>query len=215
MITSAGKSSAVEDQFSFSMPLSIKIATYIKAPAVAYGGIIEARGDKNIANKNNKPTTIEVSPVRPPASTPAELSTSLVTGEQPKNVPNILALLSAFRALLSSSDCSSLLIKFALVATPSSVPVVSNKFTNKNDIIIVNIPRFNAPKISSFINVGAISGGYDTIPLNSIKPKKYAIKVVVKIPIIIAPVTFLTDKIEITNYSKSCSTLWIDRIVAS
>ena len=75
MITSAGKSSAVEDQFNFSMPLSIKIATYIRAPAVAYGGIIEARGDKNIANKNNKPTTIEVSPVRPPASTPAELST--------------------------------------------------------------------------------------------------------------------------------------------
>ena len=54
MITSAGKSSEVEDQFNFSMPLSIKIATYIKAPAVAYGGIIEARGDKNIANKNNK-----------------------------------------------------------------------------------------------------------------------------------------------------------------
>ena len=26
-----------------------------------------------IANKNNKPTTIEVSPVLPPASTPAEL----------------------------------------------------------------------------------------------------------------------------------------------
>ena len=59
MITSAGKSSAVEDQFNFSMPLSIKIATYMRAPAVAYGGIIEARGDKNkrrhIESRKNNP----------------------------------------------------------------------------------------------------------------------------------------------------------------
>ena len=48
-----------------------------------------------------------------------------------------------------------------------------------------------------FHDVGPISGGYDTRPLNSIKPIKYAIKVVIKIPIMIAPVTFLTDKIEI------------------
>tara|TARA_Y100001934_G_scaffold139730_1_gene168569 strand:+ start:805 stop:984 length:180 start_codon:yes stop_codon:yes gene_type:complete len=49
------------------------------------------------------------------------------------------------------------------------------------------------------MNTGAISGGYDTRPLNSIKPTNNAIKVVVKIPIIIAPVTLLKDKIEITR----------------
>ena len=75
MITSAGKSSIIFDQSSFSIPPSIRIATYINAPAVAYAGITVARGDKNIAKINRIPTTTAVNPVLPPASTPAELST--------------------------------------------------------------------------------------------------------------------------------------------
>ena len=75
IITSAGSNSTVDDQFNFSMPPSISIATYISAPEVAYAAIIAARGHKNIAKMNNAPTTIAVNPVLPPASTPAELST--------------------------------------------------------------------------------------------------------------------------------------------
>ena len=111
----------------------------------------------------------------------------------------MLALLSAFKALSRSLICPFSFTKFALVATPSKVPVVSNKFTKRKDIIIVIIPIFKAPKISNFIKVGAISGGRDTNPLNSINPKNKPINVVIKIPIIIAPGIFLTDKIEIAR----------------
>ena len=47
----------------------------MSAPEVAYAGTIAARGEKKIAKRNIKPTTTAVSPVLPPASTPAELST--------------------------------------------------------------------------------------------------------------------------------------------
>ena len=75
MIISAGSKSTILDQFSFSIPLSIKIATYSKAPAVAQAGTIRAIGDKKIDSKKNNPIKTVVRPVRPPASTPAELST--------------------------------------------------------------------------------------------------------------------------------------------
>ncbi len=42
---------------------------------MAYEGTILAKGDKKIENKNKKPIVIAVSPVRPPASMPDELST--------------------------------------------------------------------------------------------------------------------------------------------
>ena len=74
-ITKAGRSSVTWFQSSFSIPPNIKIATYIKAPAVAYAGIIDANGDKNIERINKNPTITAVRPVLPPASTPAELST--------------------------------------------------------------------------------------------------------------------------------------------
>ena len=75
IIIRAGSNSVKSDQSSFSIPLSINIATYIRAPAVAYAGTIAAKGEKKIATKNNAPTNIAVKPVLPPASTPAELST--------------------------------------------------------------------------------------------------------------------------------------------
>jgi len=75
IITKAGKRSLRLDQLSFSILLSIKIDTYISAPAVAYSGIIFASGAKKITIKNNVPTITAVNPVLPPDSTPAELST--------------------------------------------------------------------------------------------------------------------------------------------
>ena len=74
-IIKAGKSSALLDQSSLSIPPNIKIATYINAPAVAYAGTIDANGEKNIAIKKKRPIVMAVRPVLPPASTPAELST--------------------------------------------------------------------------------------------------------------------------------------------
>ena len=45
---SEGIISEESDQFNLSTSLSIRMATYISTPAVAYGGTISDKGDKNI-----------------------------------------------------------------------------------------------------------------------------------------------------------------------
>jgi hypothetical protein len=51
IIINAGNISVISDQSNLSISLSIRIAIYISAPAVAYGGMISARGEKKIDNK--------------------------------------------------------------------------------------------------------------------------------------------------------------------
>ena len=75
IIINAGSSSDVSDQFSFSIPLNINIATYISAPEVACAGMMLAKGEKKMAIKNKKPTVTEDNPVLPQDYTPAERST--------------------------------------------------------------------------------------------------------------------------------------------
>ena len=50
----------------------------------------------------------------------------------------------------------------------------------------VSILIFSAPKMSSFIRVGDMLGGDETIPLNLIRSVDIAIRVISNIPIIIA-----------------------------
>ena len=111
----------------------------------------------------------------------------------------MLALLSTFRALSRLDTLPSLSTNPALDATPSKVPVVSKRFTKRNDIITLIIAISKAPKISSFISVGASDGGYATTPWNSIKFNRRAAKVTPSTPIIIAPGTFLTARTEINK----------------
>ena len=54
MITRAGKSSVVSDQFSFSMPLIIRIDTKINAPAVSYARTNAASGEQKMETKNDQ-----------------------------------------------------------------------------------------------------------------------------------------------------------------
>ena len=52
-----------------------RVAMYIKAaPSISFGRLV-ANGEKNRHHKNRIPITSEVIPVRPPALTPAALST--------------------------------------------------------------------------------------------------------------------------------------------
>ena len=54
---------------------TISDPTMINAGAVAATGITPITGAITNANKNSPPVTIDVTPVRPPATTPAALST--------------------------------------------------------------------------------------------------------------------------------------------
>ena len=52
----------------------IRLPTMISAGAVAAAGIAPTTGATNSATTNSSPVTIAVTPVRPPAATPAALS---------------------------------------------------------------------------------------------------------------------------------------------
>ena len=106
-------------------------------------------------------------------------------------------MLSAFIALSRFCISPVFFINLALFATPNKVPVVSKKFTNKNEIITLIIATSKAPIISNFKKTGNGSGGSDIIPLNFINPENIAIEVIVNMPIIIDPEIFLKDKIVI------------------
>ena len=53
---------------------AISEPTIIRQGAVAAAGIAPMTGAISNANKNRRPVTIDVTPVRPPATTPAALS---------------------------------------------------------------------------------------------------------------------------------------------
>ena len=109
----------------------MKNPTISNAGAVANDGIAVKIGAKNIEIRKNIPATIAVNPVRPPAATPAEDSTNVVTVEVPNTAPAVVAIASANNAglipgrrLLSSNI-------LAFVLTPIKVPSVSNISTNR------------------------------------------------------------------------------------
>ena len=90
-----------------------------------------------MATRNRSPVTIEASPVLAPAPTPAELSTKVVVVEVPNTAPTDVAMASARSAGLILGSFSSLSNMSAFVATPISVPIVSNISTNKKAKMII------------------------------------------------------------------------------
>ena len=73
---------------------SIKNPTKINAGAVAKHGTAVNTGAKKIANKNMIAVTADARPVRPPAPTPAELSTYVVVVEVPITTPTSVPIVS-------------------------------------------------------------------------------------------------------------------------
>ncbi len=88
-------------------------------------GTIRAIGENNSDRAMHRAVTAEVSPVRPPAVTPAEDSTYVVTVLVPSIEPTTVPTASVVRAFLTCGRFPSLSSIFAFVATPISVPTVS------------------------------------------------------------------------------------------
>ena len=63
----------------------------ISAGAVANDGIAVKSGANNVEIRNKNPETTAVKPVRPPAATPEEDSTNVVTVEVPRTAPAVVA----------------------------------------------------------------------------------------------------------------------------
>ena len=67
---------------------------------MAFGGIALKNGNKNSVNTKNNPVKMDVSPVRPPSSTPLALSINEVVVETPNKLPPTVAIASASSVFL-------------------------------------------------------------------------------------------------------------------
>ena len=97
----------------------------ISAGAVANDGIAVKSGANNVEIRNKNPET--------PAATPEEDSTNVVTVEVPRTAPAVVATASAINAGLIPGSLPSSSSIPAFVLTPTKVPSVSNRSTNKKD----------------------------------------------------------------------------------
>ncbi|MNP03117.1 hypothetical protein D3C76_949920 [compost metagenome] len=105
----------------------------ISAADVAEPGINAAIGARNNDKRKHTPVVTAVRPVRPPAATPAELSTKAVVVEVPSIAPPVTATASTNIALPTRFlPSSGSFIIPARVAVPTNVPNVSNNSTKVN-----------------------------------------------------------------------------------
>ena len=105
---------------------NIKNPTMISAGAVAKDGIAVKIGANNVEIRNKNPETTAVKPVRPPAATPEEDSTNVVTVEVPRTAPAVVATASAINAGLIPGSLPSSSSIPAFVLTPTKVPSVTS-----------------------------------------------------------------------------------------
>ena len=74
--------------------------TIISTGAVPADGTEENSGARKSERINSTAVVKDVRPVLPPATTPAELSTKVVTVEVPNNAPTVVPIASANKACL-------------------------------------------------------------------------------------------------------------------
>ena len=121
---------------------------------MANDGIARKIGDRNSDSPKRIAVVTDVSPVLPPSDTPDALSTNVVVVDVPITAPTVVATASAISAplILGSFPFSSSMSAFA--DTPISVPIVSNKSTNRNANKMTIKFREKIPLKSSLQKIG-------------------------------------------------------------
>ena len=125
-----------EEKFFSSILISVMLEnirkpTMISAGAVAKEGIAVKTGAKNIESRKSTAVVSAVSPVLPPAATPAEDSTKVVVVDVPRTAPAEVATASDIKAGLIAGSFPSLSSISAFVLTPIIVPRVSKRSTKR------------------------------------------------------------------------------------
>ena len=134
--------------------LSMYRPTMISAGAVAKDGIARKIGDRNRDRPNKIAVVTAVSPVLPPSDTPEALSTKVVVVDVPRTAPAVVATASARRAPLIFGSLPSSSSMPALEDTPTRVPRVSKRSTNKNANRITRKSSENTQSNCSFAKIG-------------------------------------------------------------
>lgn len=171
----------------------IKAPTKIKIGAVAQFGTRVINGAKSNAKRNKIPQVTAVKPVRPPAPTPAALSTKAVMVLAPKRAPKLTPTASTVMALPSPGNLPSLgLAMPALVAVPIKVPMESNNSTKVKEKIMVTRPMLMALPISNWKKAALLKSGtaiMEKLSGNWALPVAYAKMLVTTAPIMKEPCT--------------------------
>ena len=126
----------------------------ISAGAVAKEGIARKIGDRNSDSPKRIAVVTDVRPVLPPSDTPDALSTKVVVVDVPRTAPAVVAIASARSAPLIRGSFPSLSSISALEETPTSVPIVSKRSTNKNANKITMKSSEKIPLKSSLQKIG-------------------------------------------------------------
>ena len=138
-VTKAGIASEKSSQSTAVVLETIITPTITNAGPVAAAGIARNSGPKNSDSRKQIAITTAVNPVLPPTAIPAILSTYVVVVDVPRQAPAVVATASAISMFPIPSTLPSLSTIFAFIETPSTVPTVSKKSTNKNVKTTINI----------------------------------------------------------------------------
>ena len=197
----------------------MKSPTIINAEAVAAPGINTKNGDRNKARPNITAVDKAVKPVRPPAATPDALSTYVVTVDVPNIAPTVVPIASAKSACFAFGIFPSSPIRPAFVETPTNVPMVSNMSTKRKVKSTTNISNVNTLCHSNWNIIDDISGTLKSILASNIEISVtmrvtstnwspcctisvigtiIPMTVVERIPMKMAPFTFLASKKPVT-----------------
>ncbi len=193
MVRKAGNASVILSKLIFTTDEIMNKPTRTNAGAVAETGTIRKRGARNRERTNMVAVERAVKPVRPPTATPEALSTYEVTVLVPRMAPKAVPSASANSAFLICGKLPSLSVNPIFEATPSNVPIVSNRFTNRKVNTTISISGVNMLCHSNCRKIGEMSGGRATmLPVGiCTRPKTIAKTVAATIPIRNAPCTFL------------------------
>ena len=156
----AGKPSVQSEKSISRMASIIKAPTRISTGAVAAFGTKAMRGAKNKQRINMIPQVTAVKPVRPPAPTPAALSTKAVMVLEPNIAPKLTPRESTIIALPRPGNSPFLGSAIpALEAVAIKVPMESNNSTKVKEKMMVIKPTWKAEAMSNSIKATLLKSG--------------------------------------------------------
>src|SRR5699024_1126902 len=188
----------------------------ISAPTMMSAGAVTSDvegpiiGEKNTAERNSSAVTILANPVRAPAAPPAVDSTEDVVVDVPRIEPEIVATASESNARFARGSLLSLM-KFAWEATPTRVPAVSKKSTNRKVSTtirncVLNNGEGSENASNAAPNVGSMLGTALTIPPGiGTRFNTTPARAVTIIPMNIAPGVVLAINITATSNPNAAS----------
>ena len=167
------------------------------AGAVAAFGMATKSGAKKSASKKHRAVTIAVSPLLPPAFTPAALSMNVETVVVPSMAPAVVPMESAMKALFMPGISPFSLTRPTRCPTPMSVPIVSKISMKRSVATHTAMSMLMMFSHCIFMKMGSMPGGTFKRRSKCVSPSGIPAAAVARIPISKAPGTLRTSSMTV------------------